>query len=250
VDGVAANTLAASKLQAGDVVLAVDFKEVEREKNTEKWSPELELFEKKGEREPWWASIAAIASDPDYKAIRLKVRRGSEDLEVELAVTPDTTWPMAERGLRLMPDQRLQKADGPLQAVSIGVTRTYQMIVKTYMSLRSMLPKPLGTGRVSAAKNLRGPIAIAEAAFDIAGEGFSQFMFFLAIISVNLAVINFLPIPVLDGGHMVFLIYEKLRGRPATEQVRLALTYVGLLLILSLMAFVIYLDVKRKWFSG
>ena len=49
---------------------------------------------------------------------------------------------------------------------------------------------------------------------------------------------------------MVFLIYEKLRGRPATEQVRLALTYVGLLLILSLMVFVIYLDVKRKWFSG
>ena len=75
-------------------------------------------------------------------------------------------------------------------------------------------------------------------------------MFFLGIISVSVAVINFLPIPVLDGGHMVFLIYEKLRGRPATEQVRLALTYVGVLLILSLMVFVLFLDVKGIWFSG
>jgi membrane-associated protease RseP (regulator of RpoE activity) len=243
VDAVEAGSPAAAELQAGDVVLAVAFKETGRKKA--EWGPELELYQKKGEREQWWASVATIASDPDVKAIRLKVRRGTEEQEVELDLAPDPTWPMTERGLRLMPDQRLQKADGPLQAVGIGVTRTYQMIVKTYMSLRSMI-----TGRVSAVKNLRGPISIAEAAFDIAGEGFSQFMFFLAIISVNLAVINFLPIPVLDGGHMVFLIYEKLRGRPATEQVRLALTYVGLLLILSLMAFVIYLDVKRKWFSG
>jgi membrane-associated protease RseP (regulator of RpoE activity) len=244
VDKVDPGTPAAAQLREFDEILAVSFKEASRD-NGDKWGTELELYQKKNEREPWWANVAAIYEDPDIKAIKLKVRRGTEEQEVELDLTPDPTWPMTERGLRLMPDQRLQKADGPLQAVGIGVTRTYQMIVKTYMSLSSMI-----TGRVSAVKNLRGPISIAQAAFDIAGEGFSQFMFFLAIISVNLAVINFLPIPVLDGGHMVFLIYEKLRGRPATEQVRLAFTYVGLLLILSLMAFVIYLDVKRNWFSG
>jgi membrane-associated protease RseP (regulator of RpoE activity) len=245
VDKVEAGSPAAAKLREGDVVLAVAFKDVNYEKG-EKWTSELELYQKKNEPQPWWAHVAWNYQDPDAKAIKMKVLRGKdEEEEIELDLASDPTWPLAERGLRLMPDQRLQKADGPLQAVGIGVTRTYQMIVKTYMSLRSMI-----TGRVSAVKNLRGPISIAEAAFDIAGEGFSQFMFFLAIISVNLAVINFLPIPVLDGGHMVFLIYEKLRGRPATEQVRLALTYVGLLLILSLMAFVIYLDVKRKLSSG
>ena len=74
---------------------------------------------------------------------------------------------------------------------------------------------------------------------------FADFVFFLGLISINLAVVNFLPIPVLDGGHMVFLIYEKLRGKPASEQVRIASFYVGLLLILSLMCLVIYLDVKR-----
>jgi regulator of sigma E protease len=70
------------------------------------------------------------------------------------------------------------------------------------------------------------------------------------MISVNLAVVNFLPVPVLDGGHMVFLIYEKLRGRPASEGVRLGLTYLGLLLILSLMAFALFVDVRRFGFLG
>ncbi|HZT81812.1 MAG TPA: site-2 protease family protein, partial [Gemmataceae bacterium] len=86
--------------------------------------------------------------------------------------------------------------------------------------------------------------------YNLAGEDWPMFFLFLGMISINLAVINFLPIPVLDGGHMVFLVYEKLRGRPASEHVRLAATYLGLLFILSLMAFVIYLDVKRRWFGG
>ena len=67
----------------------------------------------------------------------------------------------------------------------------------------------------------------------------------LAAISVNLAVVNFLPIPVLDGGHMVFLIYEKLRGKPASEGVRVGATYAGLLLIGCLMIFVLVLDIRR-----
>jgi membrane-associated protease RseP (regulator of RpoE activity) len=245
VDKVEDGSPAADQLKEGDVVLAVAFKDVNY-KNGMEWTPELELYQKKTDGEPWWAHVAWNYQDPDARRMKMKVRRGQDqEFDIELDLVSDPTWPLAERGLRLMPDQRLQKADGPLQAVGIGITRTYQMIVKTYMSLRSMI-----TGRVSAVKNLRGPISIAEAAFDIAGEGFSQFMFFLAIISVNLAVINFLPIPVLDGGHMVFLIYEKLRGRPANEQVRVALTTIGVVFILSLMAFVIFLDVKRKWFPG
>jgi regulator of sigma E protease len=68
------------------------------------------------------------------------------------------------------------------------------------------------------------------------------------MISLNLAVVNFLPIPMLDGGHMVFLIYEKLRGKPASDAVMAAATYLGLAIVLSLMAFVFYLDIKRRFF--
>jgi membrane-associated protease RseP (regulator of RpoE activity) len=240
---------AEADLQAGDVVLAVALKDLDQE-NVEKWSKEIELYQKKNEPEPWWARVAWGYRDPSVKAIKLKVLRGTEEREVTLDLQPDPTWPLAERGLHLERDQRLQIADGPWQAVTMGLRETYQIIVKNYKSLQSMLPPPIGTGRVSVTKNLRGPISIGLAAFNLAGESFPDFMFFLGIISASVAVINFLPIPVLDGGHMVFLIYEKLRGRPATEQVRMALTYVGVLLILSLMVFVLFLDVKGIWFSG
>jgi regulator of sigma E protease len=90
-----------------------------------------------------------------------------------------------------------------------------------------------------------GPLGIADFAFQIAGEDFYKFLLFLGVICVNLAVINFLPIPVLDGGHMAFLVYEWIRGKPAPEAVRVAATYIGLAVIASLMIFVIYLDVKR-----
>src|SRR5262249_7283721 len=91
---------------------------------------------------------------------------------------------------------------------------------------------------------LGGPIMIGTVAFHFASDIY-RFIVFIGIISVNLAVVNFLPVPVLDGGHMVFLIYEKLRGKPAPEPVRVAATMAGLALLLLLMGFVIYLDVSR-----
>jgi regulator of sigma E protease len=109
-------------------------------------------------------------------------------------------------------------------------------MMQVFQTLRGMI-----TGRLSV-KNLGGPITIAKTAYRIAGYDMWEFIFFLGLISVNLAVINFLPIPVLDGGHMVFLLYEKILRRPASEAVRVGATYAGLAIILSLMVFVIYLD--------
>src|SRR5262249_53514335 len=97
-------------------------------------------------------------------------------------------------------------------------------------------------GRISV-ENLGGPITIGRVAYYFAGLDFWEFVFFLGLISVNLAVINFLPIPVLDGGHFVFLVYEKIRGKPASEGVLVGRTYAGLLA--SLMIFVLFLDIKR-----
>jgi regulator of sigma E protease len=116
------------------------------------------------------------------------------------------------------------------------------MINKTYQGLKSMI-----TGRISFQKSVSGPITIAAAAQHFAGKDLVSFLLFLGLISVNLAVVNFLPIPVLDGGHMVFLIYEKVRGKPASERVREVLTYAGVALIISLMLVVSFLDVKRLW---
>ena len=78
------------------------------------------------------------------------------------------------------------------------------------------------------------------------GENFYQFLDFLAIISVNLAVINFLPIPVLDGGHMVFLLYEKIVGKPAPEKVLSTALIIGIILLAGLMILVTYLDLGGR----
>src|SRR5437764_14125561 len=105
-------------------------------------------------------------------------------------------------------------------------------------------------GRLSP-KAISGPITIAKHSFDLAGDNTWEFLIFLAMININLAVVNFLPIPVLDGGHMVFLGYEALRGKPASEAIRTYATYAGLALILSLMAFLLWRELLipgLNWF--
>ena len=109
--------------------------------------------------------------------------------------------------------------------------------VDIYLTLRSLV-----VGRVSY-KELNGPLGIAGAAYQVAQQGWIPMLLFLGFLSVNLAVLNFLPIPVLDGGHMIFLIWEAVTGRRPSDRVMIAATYVGFAFLLSLMFLVIYLDV-------
>src|SRR5262249_13157374 len=157
----------------------------------------------------------------------------------------DQGWPLADRGLVFAQDTRVEKADSISSALMIGLRREKKLIRDIYQNLLAM-----AKGQVSFQKNASGPLTIAVVSYDIAGGSMDRPVLFLGMISVSLAVINFLPIPVLDGGHMVFLIYERLRGRPMPEQLRFAATFLGLVLIGSLMLFVIYLDVKRWLFRG
>ncbi len=83
------------------------------------------------------------------------------------------------------------------------------------------------------------------AATSEATRGTSRLLLFLTLLSANLAIVNFLPIPVLDGGHMLFLAYEGIFRRPVSEKAQILLTYAGLILILALMLFVVYLDIGR-----
>ena len=100
-------------------------------------------------------------------------------------------------------------------------------------------------GSQVSVKNMGGPISIFRVAYSSAAEGFSVLLLFLTMISANLAVINFLPIPVLDGGHMVFLIYEGITGLNPDKRVQVALTWAGLIFILGLMICVFGLDIGR-----
>ena len=91
---------------------------------------------------------------------------------------------------------------------------------------------------------LGGPVTIAKAAGYKAAEGMSSLLIFLTMLSANLAVLNLLPIPLLDGGHLVFLAYEGIRGRPANEKFVVAMHTVGFVFIVSLMLYVLALDLN------
>ena len=104
--------------------------------------------------------------------------------------------------------------------------------------------KSLFSGQV-AAKNLGGIIAIAQVSYTFAEQGLAKILFFLAILSLNLAVLNILPIPVLDGGHLVFLAVEKIKGGPVSDRILGLANWVGLIFILALMVFVTFNDIKR-----
>jgi regulator of sigma E protease len=90
-----------------------------------------------------------------------------------------------------------------------------------------------------------GPLRIAETAFVFAKQGYGDLLLFLAMLSVSLAVMNFLPIPVLDGGHFMFLLWEGITGKPANERIVVTLTWLGLGMILSLMMWVFYMDIRN-----
>jgi regulator of sigma E protease len=114
--------------------------------------------------------------------------------------------------------------------------------VIVYQTVRFV--KQFVLGRVSA-KMIGGPLFIAQQSGKEAQKGAASLFFFMALLSVNLAVLNILPIPILDGGHLVFLAIEKIRGAPLSMRVRSMAQQVGLLLLLSLIVFVTYNDILR-----
>jgi regulator of sigma E protease len=137
------------------------------------------------------------------------------------------------------------KATSFVGAVDLALEKTKKSAIDNYLMIRNMI-----TQRLSY-RELRGPLSIAKVAYLIADEGFGYFLKFLAFLSINLAVINFLPIPVLDGGHMVFLIWELITGKKPNEKIMVGAIYIGLVFILSLMALVMYLDIfVHGIFSG
>ncbi|MEO0966116.1 MAG: site-2 protease family protein [Planctomycetota bacterium] len=130
-------------------------------------------------------------------------------------------------------------ASGPIDAMGLGFEYTVRFIQQTYLTLLR-----LTQGSVSPTE-LRGPLGIVDVGAQVTREGWTKYLYFLALISVNLAVLNFLPIPITDGGHIVYLLIEKFTGKPPGEKVIQWATLAGLLVLGSLFLFVTYQDILR-----
>lgn len=130
------------------------------------------------------------------------------------------------------------KADGPMNAISRGVSESRRVMMQTYITFLRLFQ---GSVKV---EHLKGPVGIAHLGTQIASQGWVWVLFFMALISINLAVINFLPLPIVDGGQFLMLIYEGIRGKPVSILFQNITTLAGLLLIGTAFLFVTFNDVK------
>lgn len=175
----------------------------------------------------------------------VKIRGKKEEIRIDPWSDPDETWYMPTRGFLSNRLHEKVQADGFGDAMAIGYEQTVNSVIELYSTLRNLL-----TGHLSV-KELRGPIGIAEIAYETSRSGTAKLLWFLGYLSVNLAVLNFLPIPVLDGGHMVFLIWEAVTRRKPSERAVQFATMMGLLFLVLLMLYVIYMDLfVHKVFQG
>ncbi|MDA7885894.1 site-2 protease family protein, partial [Pirellulales bacterium] len=206
-------------------------------KNDEPVDEEDSGVELSEESQSWPFVMAMLQQLPKGTRLQLTVQ-SSDGLarDVELKPIESTTDFVLDRGLVFRPVYRLVKASSVGAAITKGFSKTGEDLSMVYRFLQKI------TSNQISPRLLGGPIEIAKQAGKSAEEGLGRLLLFLTMLSANLAVINFLPIPVLDGGHMVFLMYEFVRGKPPSENVVAALSYVGLILLLSLMLFVFGLD--------
>ena len=121
----------------------------------------------------------------------------------------------------------------------LGFNRTLMFTEQVFMTFQGMFARRIDPS------TLGGPIGIAETAYRVSEHGLGKLLYFLAIISVNLAVLNLFPIPILDGGHLVFLGIEKLKGSPVSPNIQAGAQWVGLALLLFLMIYVTKNDIVR-----
>src|SRR5205823_8864466 len=132
-----------------------------------------------------------------------------------------------------------RKTSNPLIAAAWGTTETRDFILQFYLTLHRMF-----TGSVSY-KNMMGPVGIFNAGRHFAIKGTDWLLWFLSMISANLAVVNFLPIPIVDGGLFTFLVLEKIQGKPLSPRAQAVAQIVGFALIISVFLLVTFQDIKR-----
>lgn len=128
---------------------------------------------------------------------------------------------------------------GPIAAIPAAFRQTGKMVTDSLRMIRRMLT------RDASSKNISGPLTIAQVANDSAKQGVAWFLFFLALMSLSLAIINLLPIPVLDGGHLLYYLIELVKGSPLSERHMVAGQYVGLAALAGLMGLAFYNDILR-----
>lgn len=202
-----------------------------------------------------WERMQEIVSQSKGQTLIFTVRRGDETFETKIKpemVQEKNVLGIKQNAYRIgirAPSMSVPAEDqmtirlNPLQATGQGILRTWDMAKVTVYFFGKLLQ-----GKVPM-ESIGGPIRIAQMARKEADQGLVQLFNFIAIISVHLAILNLLPIPVLDGGHLLFYGIEAVIGRPVSTRMRETAQQIGIFLLLLLMIFVFYNDITFTWFK-
>ncbi len=202
-------------LEPGDTLLALDGKNLET-----------------------WEELLQLIAGGNGKAMAISWSHNGKIKNGEITPIKNEKQPFGKVGIKLK-DNTILKQYGFLGSLGMGVNKTIVNVQRIYFTIKGFI-----TGKVSN-KALGGPILIAQASYESAKLGIGKLLYFLGIISINLAFLNILPVPVLDGGHLLFLLVEKIKGSPVSERTMSIANYVGMGLVLTLVLFATRNDVMR-----
>jgi regulator of sigma E protease len=192
-----------------------------------------------------WDELAEMISTRADETLTLRIERGGSGMDV--TVTPrveverdalGNETKVGRIGIATATSQSFKRSD-PLTALARGVARTWDVTAITVVSIWKLI-----TGTIPAS-NIGGPLQISMVAGQQAQQGLVSYAFFVALISVNLAILNLLPVPMLDGGHLLFFAIEGVLGRPLSLRKREIAQQIGLALLLLLMVFALFNDLTR-----
>ncbi len=215
-------------LKKGDLIVSIDGKDISK-----------------------WEELQNIVTNSQGKEISLKVNRDGEILEIKVTPKPFTEKNLFGEEIRTFkigvthaPVDAVYQKVGPFVALGSGFVQTWQIIELTVRGIVKLIQ------RVIPAKEIGSPIMIAKLAGEQARRGLLSLAIFTAIISINLGVLNLFPIPILDGGHLLFLGLEAIFRRPISIKKMEIAQQVGLILIIFLLLFAVYNDLIRYFFPG
>ena len=212
-------------LRSGDHILAADSKPIAG------WNDWVEYVRARPEQ----SIQVEVQRDGATNVLELVPKRVTEGGKAHGFIGASVRLPDAGQHATM----RVVVRHGPLEALPAAVGKTWEVTTLTLRTLWKML-----TGKASV-ENLSGPISIARYAGESAAVGLTTFLAFLGIVSVSLGVLNLLPIPVLDGGHLLYYLVEMVKGSPVSEAAQLAGQKVGIFLLLMLMSVAFYNDLVR-----
>ncbi len=229
--------------QSGDLLVSAEFllnDEMKKNPVFMAANKEVTVFENDGIG--WIDTYEMAQSVRPPQPVRVKVSRDGKELI--LTVTPEISAVRfsAHRGMRPNLLERTYVAGSWWEAIKLGFVQTRRDLGTVFKTLTKLI-----SGEV-AVKHLGGPGTIAAVATGEASQGSARLLLFLTMLGANLAILNFLPIPILDGGHMMFLAYEGIFRRPVNERVQIILSFLGLFFIVGLMVLAISLDISRFLF--